>query len=130
MKELGEKLKARRQEMNLSLREVENSTSIRLGHLQAIEAGDMSKLISHIYAQGFVKQYANFLGLNGEEVIKSHPELFQGDAKQHFSYGIGTLEHRGAPSGAVSGLPSMVWVVAFAAVSVAAWFLARYLELI
>ena len=58
MKALGEIFQTRRKELNLSLKEVENSTSIRLPYLQAIEEGQMDKLISPIYAQGFVKQYA------------------------------------------------------------------------
>lgn len=130
MKELGERLKTRRQEMNLSLKEVENSTSIRLSYLQAIEEGDVSRLISHIYAQGFVKQYANFLGLDGESIVREHPEIFAGDARQSFSYGIGTLEHRGQQGGGVKGLPGLTWFVAFALVLGAAWFFARFLELI
>ena len=130
MKELGEQLKARRQELNLSLKEVENSTSIRMSYLQAIEAGDVSRLISHIYAQGFVKQYATFLGMDGEQVVRDNSQLFGSDAKQVFDYGIGTLEHRGTPGGGVGSLPGLAWLAAFGGILLLAWFLAKFLELI
>lgn len=130
MQQLGERLKARRQEMSLSLKEVENSTSIRMSYLQALESGDTSRLISHIYAQGFVKQYAQFLGLDGEQLIRDYPEIFSKGADQTFSYGIGTLEHRNSPGGGVRGLPNLAYLAAFAGVLMLAWVLAKFLELI
>jgi len=63
-KEIGEMLKEKRRELNLSLKEAENATSIRMGHLKAIEEGDMDQLISSVYAQGFIRQYATFLGFD------------------------------------------------------------------
>src|ERR1700733_8297040 len=94
MKNIGEILKQRRKEMNLSLKEAENATSIRLTYLQAIEEGEMSKLISPVYAQGFVKQYAAFLGADGERIIRDNPDVFARPEAQEFAYGIGTLEMR------------------------------------
>ena len=69
MKSIGEIFKQRRKEMNVSLKEAENATSIRMSYLQSIEDGDVSKMISPVYAQGFVKQYATFLGMDGDKVI-------------------------------------------------------------
>ena len=54
---IGDLFSLRRKELNLALKDVENATSIRTNYLQAIEDGKMDKLISPIYAQGFVKQY-------------------------------------------------------------------------
>ncbi len=130
LKSIGDTLKLRRQELNLSLREVENATSIRATHLQAIEEGHLEQLISHIYAQGFVSQYASFLGLNGEEIISHNAHLFVGDAKQEFAYGIGTLEKRGSAGGGVSGIPNLPIVAGFAVVTFIAWLLARYLDVL
>ena len=130
LKDIGESLKGKRVEMNLSLREIENATSIRATHLQAIEEGDLSKLISHIYAQGFVKQYATFLGVDGEKLVTDNPELFAGDSKQEFAYGIGTLEARGNQAAGVGGLPSASIMITFGAILALAWMLARYLDVI
>jgi cytoskeletal protein RodZ len=130
MKNIGEVFRQRRKEMNLSLKEVENATSIRLNHLQAIEDGEMGKLISPVYAQGFVKQYASFLGIDGERVVRDNSDVFaRGDA-QEFSYGIGTLEMRGNPGAGVKWFPNLIWVVTFVGTLIAAWYLARFFDLI
>src|SRR5581483_1377515 len=97
MKNIGEVFKQRRKELNFSLKEVENATSIRLSYLQAIEEGAVNKLISPIYAQGFVRQYAAFIGIDAEQIIRDHPEIFNSSQNQEFDYGIGTLEMRGNP---------------------------------
>lgn len=128
---VGELLKQRRQEMNLSLREIENGTSIRTSYLQAIEEGEVSKMISPIYAQGFIRQYAAFLGLDGDAMVRGHPEMFQrGKREAEFSYGIGTLEVRGNPGAGVKWLPNAVWIAAFTLLILTAWAVARYLHVI
>ena len=130
LKELGEMFQQRRKELNLSLKEVETATSIRTGYLQAIEEGQMEKLISPIYAEGFVKQYASFLGLDGERIVSEHTGTFRQPINQDFAYGIGTLEMRGSPSSHVKWLPGTVWLVAFFLLLLAAYFVARALEVI
>ena len=127
---IGEFLKKRRTELNLSLKEVENATSIRTSYLQAIEEGDMAKLISPIYAQGFTKKYAVHLGLDISQILKENPQmLYLPPVKQEFAYGIGTVETRGSPGGGVKWLPNLLWVLVSVAVIVAAYFFARYADL-
>lgn len=127
---VGELIKQRRQEMNLSLKEVENGTSIRMSHLQAIEEGDMSKLISPVYAQGFLRQYASFVGLDGDKLLQDNPQHFTRPDPQDFAYGIGTLEMRGNPGGGVKWLPNLMWILISVVVVVGAWYFARYLEVL
>ena len=128
--EMGEMFRSRRKELNLSLKEVENATSIRTNYLQAIEDGHMEKLISPIYAQGFSKQYASFLGLDGERIVTEYKELFKQSAQQEFAYGIGTLEMRGNPGTSVKWVPSAVWVGAFFILALVAYYFARVLEVL
>lgn len=130
LKSLGEILKNRRKEMNVSLKEAENATSIRTSYLHSIEEGDVSKLISPVYAQGFVKQYAIFLGMDGDKIIREHPHIFNKTESQEFSYGIGTLEMRGNPGSGVKWFPNALWIVASVLVLVAAWYLARSFGLV
>lgn len=130
IKQVGDQFKQRRKEMNLSLKEVENATSIRMNHLQAIEEGEMEKLISPIYAQGFLKQYASFLGIDGEEIIRENAILFKRTGNQEFSYGIGTLEVRGNPGAGIKWFPNAIWIGIFVGLMALAWFVARYFELI
>ncbi|HRD55621.1 MAG TPA: helix-turn-helix domain-containing protein, partial [Parachlamydiaceae bacterium] len=76
IKNIGSLFKDRRKEMNISLKEAENATSIRMSYLQAIEDGEMQKLISPIYASGFLRQYAIFLGIDGEKIVRENPDIF------------------------------------------------------
>lgn len=130
MRAIGDVLKQKRKEMNLSLKEAENATSIRMNYLQALEEGDMTKLISPIYAQGFLKQYACFLGLDGEQIVNDNQELFVMANTHEFSYGIGTLEMRGNPGAGIKWVPNAVWISAFALVLFLAWVMARYFEVL
>lgn len=130
MEKFGEFFKNKRNERNLSLKEVENATSIRKSYLEAIEEGNVSRLISPIYAHGFVKQYATFLGEDGDEIIRKFPEIFQKKESQEFDYGIGTLEMRGEPGSHVKWFPNLLGALAILAILITAWYLARFVELL
>ena len=91
----------------------------------------ISEFISGVYALGFMKQYANFLGIDMETMIQENPHVFRMPAEKHeFSYGIGTLEVRGSMGGGVKWLPNLVWAGAAALVLVIAWYLAKFLGVI
>jgi cytoskeletal protein RodZ len=126
-KKMGELFKTKREEMSLSLREVENATSIRVLYLQAIEEGRMHQFLSTVYAQGFIRQYANFLGFDFEKLAHEYPEAFRHAVeKQEFAYGIGTLEARGPSHGGVRWLPNLVWGVGFAFIGIVAWYFGKW----
>ncbi|MGD0664371.1 MAG: helix-turn-helix domain-containing protein [Rhabdochlamydiaceae bacterium] len=128
LKRLGEMLKMKRAEKNLSLKEVENATSIRQNHLESIEEGTINDHLAAVYALGFMKQYATFLGLEVDKLMKENPGAFQNTVtKQEFSYGIGTLEKRGSQSGGVKWFPNILWAGLSAVVLIAAWYLAKAL---
>lgn len=127
---LGAKFKKRRNEMNLTLKEIESATSIRLNYLQAIEDNKVQHLISPVYAQGFMRQYATFLGIDPEKIMREHPEIFQKAAAQEFSYGIGTLEMRNTHSSSGKGVSNVVWGGLLVVVVLAAWYLASLFEVI
>lgn len=127
---IGDIFKERRKEMNISLKEAENATSIRMTYLQAIEDGEMQKLISPVYAHGFLRQYAIFLGVDGEKIIRENPEIFLRAQAQEFSYGIGTLESRGNPGAGIKWFPNAIWIIIFMGILASAWFLAKFFEVI
>ena len=62
----GELLERTRRERGLSLHDVENATKIRTRYLEGLEREDYSMLPDPVYVQGFLKTYANYLGLDGE----------------------------------------------------------------
>ncbi len=65
----GEKLKAARLKKGLSIEDISKSTKIKPIFLEYIESGQYQKLPSVSYAQGFVKNYAVFLGLDAKEIM-------------------------------------------------------------
>ncbi|MBM4402034.1 MAG: helix-turn-helix domain-containing protein [Candidatus Cloacimonetes bacterium] len=64
MKTAGEILKSERIKKGLSLEEIAKQTKIKLEFLKAIEDQDYQKLPSSAYAKGFVRNYAQTLGLD------------------------------------------------------------------
>jgi len=67
-KELGLALKEERERQGLSIGVVMESTKISRTNIVAIENGDRSSLPHPVYARGFIKSYARFLGLDAEEL--------------------------------------------------------------
>src|SRR5215210_2082208 len=63
---IGRFLEQKRKERGLSLEEVEQATKIRKRYLTGLEREDYAMLPDAVYAQGFLKTYANYLGLDGE----------------------------------------------------------------
>lgn len=61
----GEQLKQAREAKGLSLDDVANQTRIPIRHLQNIEREDWEALPAPTYAVGFVRNYANIVGLDG-----------------------------------------------------------------
>jgi cytoskeletal protein RodZ len=106
----GDLLRRTREQKGLSLRDIEKGTSIRMAYLNAIEEGQIQGSISPVYAMGFIRQYAQFLGMSQQDLAESYPGLFRtSTAPTEFSYGIGTLEIRGAPHGGVRMIPN--WAI-------------------
>jgi cytoskeletal protein RodZ len=66
---VGEKLYEERIRKGHSLEEISKATKIKVHFLLAIENGDYKKLPSGTYVQGFVKNYAGFLGLPEREIL-------------------------------------------------------------
>lgn len=125
-KKMGDLFRAKREEMNLTLKEVENATSIRTLYLQAIEEGRVHQFLSTVYALGFIRQYASFLGYEPEKLSKDFPDAFRFPTeKQDFAYGIGTLESRGNPQGKIRWLPNLVWSALILVIGIAAWYFGK-----
>lgn len=67
---LGERLQKIRIERRLSLAEVSKSTKIQIKYLTYLEEGEYLKLPADVYVRGFLRSYANFIGMNEEILIK------------------------------------------------------------
>lgn len=67
-RKIGPALEQARVQRGLSLDDVEQATKIRKRYLEGLEREDYSMLPDTVYVQGFLKTYANYLGLDGEEM--------------------------------------------------------------
>jgi cytoskeletal protein RodZ len=65
----GERLREERLRRKLTLQDAEKAIRIKASFLAAIERGDYGKLPSSAYAQGFVRNYAEFLGLPIRQIL-------------------------------------------------------------
>jgi cytoskeletal protein RodZ len=77
MQEIGKTLREARERLGLTLGEVERATRIRAHHLGALEAGDLEALPSPVQARGFLKNYAEFLGLDVDAILLRYAETLQ-----------------------------------------------------
>jgi cytoskeleton protein RodZ len=67
---IGPVLEQARKERGLTLDDVEQATKIRKRYLAGLEREDYGVLPDAVYAQGFLKTYANYLGLDGEDLSR------------------------------------------------------------
>lgn len=67
--ELGKRLEEARKQKNLTLDELQAITKIQKRYLQAIEAGNFDVMPGQFYARAFIKQYAEAVGLDSEQLF-------------------------------------------------------------
>jgi len=74
---IGAELAAKRGERGLSIDQVAASTRVRAEQLRALEADDYSSLGAPVYARGYLRTYAVFLGLDADELMAQLPARVQ-----------------------------------------------------
>jgi len=67
---LGEVLRSAREAKAVDVARVERDTKIRARHLSALETGDYRDLPGAVYTKGFLRNYAIYLGLDAEDVLR------------------------------------------------------------
>lgn len=68
---LGEKMRRARSEKRIGLPEIAKNTKIQLEYLEYLENGNYNGLPADVYVRGFLKSFADYLGINEEYLIKS-----------------------------------------------------------
>lgn len=69
MTTIGQKLKAAREAQRLTIDKVFEATRIRVQYLQALEEDDLSIMPSAVQARGYLRNYAEFVGLDAEKLL-------------------------------------------------------------
>lgn len=75
MQSLGERLRKERDSRTLTLEEAAGELRIRVRYLRALEEDDFDAFPTSIQARGFLRNYAQFLGMDAEEVLAQYGDL-------------------------------------------------------
>ena len=113
--EVGEFLRSRRLRAGLSISEASNVLCIREAYLKAIEEGRFGDLPGPTYVAGFIRTYAEHLGLDGNEVVrrlKAEPMSMDSGSELRFP---SPMSEGGMPSGAIVLLGIFVALIAYGA---------------
>jgi len=83
----GDWLRRQREMREISLRDIADRTKISLRYLEAMEADRFDLLPAPIFAKGFLREYARYVGLSPDDVVNHylsvhHPEELPGDPKE------------------------------------------------
>lgn len=127
MTELGQKLKEAREAKGLSIDQLHEITKIQKRHLVAIEEGNYDVLPGAFYARAFIKQYADAVGLNGEELLVEHQSTIPQSEKREVpqvSTGQKTQETMQKSSSwpIADHMPKILVALLVIAVGVVIWF--------
>ncbi len=92
-KSVGMILREARLAKGISLSEVEKGTSIRSRYLEAVENDEYNKTPGEVFLKGIIRNYGNFLGLNGPELVDMYKAVAAGvNADSVRSAGIREVE--------------------------------------
>lgn len=69
---IGELLQRARREQGLTLEACSAATKIRERYLRALEAGEADVLPADVYLRGFLRNYADYLGLDGPALVAAY----------------------------------------------------------
>lgn len=74
MKNIGIKLKTKREENGLSVEEVAEDLKMRPSQITSIEEGKLEDFKDVFYLKYFIRDYAKYLGLDGEKMLDEFNE--------------------------------------------------------
>jgi cytoskeletal protein RodZ len=80
---VAELLHKRRIELGKDLKNVETATHIRIKYLERIEAGDYEHLPDDVYTLGYIKSYADYLGLETTPIVNMYKKERAAFAQAH-----------------------------------------------
>lgn len=98
---VGVLLRETRESIGCDLNQAGATLRIRVVYLQAIEDGRYDRLPGSVYAVGFIRSYAEFLGLDGLEIVRRFKQETEGLVlKRDLSFPMPLTEHS-VPGGTI-----------------------------
>lgn len=105
MMNVGSILRRTREHYDQSLAQVEQALNIRVSQIEAIENGETDKLPGRVYAIGFVRSYAEYLGLDGDKIVNLYKREHHGNSDQK------VLDFPSSPASGLSVPPWWVFAI-------------------
>lgn len=79
LESIGQKLKSAREGQGLSLSDIYQRTKIPVNHLQSIDNGAAEDLPEPVYVSGFIRRYAECVGLNPQSLVEEYRSQTEGN---------------------------------------------------
>ena len=115
MSSFGETLKRERELRQISLREISEATKINLRYLDALERDDFKHLPGGVFNKGFVRAYAQFIGIDPETMVTAYLE--EDGRQQARAARVGGAAHSAPePAEPASASGVRVWIAALVVV--------------
>ena len=133
----GEELRRERELREISLREVSEATKINIRYLEALETNDFSHLPGGVFNRGFVRAYAQFIGIDPDGMVDAYvheeqnqdgvgpsaePRKSSAPAGRRALADANAGTDTGTPSGATGWWPWAVAAVLLALLAAAGWY--------
>jgi cytoskeletal protein RodZ len=72
MESIGENLREARHNKKVSLEDASRATRIKIDILEQLESDEFDRLAAPAYTKGFLKLYAEYLGLDGQSIVEAY----------------------------------------------------------
>jgi cytoskeleton protein RodZ len=110
--EIGNSLREARVRQGLEYPQIELATKIRAKYIRALEDEQFGLLPAHTYVKGFLRTYAEFLGLDGQLYVDEFSSRFVGDGLEESPRRVAPRIHQDR------GIERKVLVLALAGIAV------------
>lgn len=126
MTELGIRLKEARQAKGMSLDDLQTLTKIQKRYLVGIEEGNYQMMPGPFYVRAFIKQYAEAVGLEPEELFVQYkadvPNAFDDDIPEKLSRVQSRKDISGTSSKVFDIIPKVLVILFIVGAAVFAWY--------
>lgn len=119
LEEFGASLRSLRQSRGLQLEDVARHIKLPERTLASIEEGREKDLPHTVYAKGFIRTYAKFLGMPDEEISTALNAVFPVDESEEMAPPITLIKHRRRGSGR---LGTIFILLLLAALAIGGWY--------
>ncbi len=72
MESIGEMLRQARHNKRASLEDASRATKVKVDILEKLEAGEFDQLVAPLYTKGFLKLYADYLGMDSQAIVDEY----------------------------------------------------------